>query len=56
MISYIMFGTNDLDKAVNFFDIILHPLGLHRVELDRDYAGYAKKKGIRDRVLCDQAL
>lgn len=44
MISYIMLGTNDLDKAVNFFDIILHPLGLHRVELDRDYAGYAEKK------------
>ena len=40
---YIMLGTNDLDKAVNFFDIILHPLGLHRVELDRDYAGYAEK-------------
>ena len=44
MIGYVMLGTNNLDKAVNFFDKVLEPLGLHRLELDNNYAGYSQKK------------
>ena len=45
MLSYVYFGTNDLDKAIAFYDAVLAPLGmLRRVtgdpEWDRIAAGW----------------
>ena len=41
MIGYVMVGTNDLDKAIGFYDEILKSLNLKRVETDSEYAAYA---------------
>ncbi len=41
MIGYAMVGTNDLDCAAAFYDAILAPLGLVRVERVKTYAAYA---------------
>ena len=41
MIGYVMVGTNDLNKAINFYDKILKSLNLKRVETDSEYAAYA---------------
>ena len=41
MIGYVMVGTNDLDKAINFYDEILKELNLKRVETAPEYAAYA---------------
>ena len=38
MIGYIMVGTNDLDKAISFYDEVLKSLNLKRVETDPEYA------------------
>ena len=36
-----MVGTNNLDKAIIFYDEILKELNLKRVETDQEYAAYA---------------
>ena len=41
MIGYVMVGTNDLDKAISFYDEILKSLDIKRVETDPEYAAYA---------------
>ena len=41
MIGYVMVGTNDLDKAISFYDEVLKSLNLKRVETDPEYAAYA---------------
>ena len=41
MIGYVMVGTNDLDKAISFYDEILKSINLKRVETDSEYAAYA---------------
>ena len=41
MIGYAMVGTNDLDKAISFYDEILKSLDIKRVETDPEYAAYA---------------
>ena len=41
MIGYVMVGTNDLDKAIIFYDDVLRELNLKRVETDTEYAAYA---------------
>ena len=41
MIGYVMVGTNDLDKAISFYDKILKSLNIKRVETDPEYAAYA---------------
>lgn len=41
MIGYVMVGTNDLDRAAEFYDAVLAPLGLVRVERVETYAAYA---------------
>ena len=43
MIGFIMVGTNNLDKAVNFYDILLDAIELKRVVTNEKYAGYASK-------------
>lgn len=45
MIGYVMVGTNDLDRAAEFYDAILAPLGLVRVERAETYAAYAPEDG-----------
>ena len=37
-----MVGTNDLDKAISFYDEVLKSLNLKRVETDPEYAAYAQ--------------
>lgn len=41
MIGYVMVGTNDLDRAVDFYDATLALLGLVQVERMKTYAAYA---------------
>ncbi len=43
-----MLGTNNLKKAVDFFDKVLEPLGLERSELNNDYVGYVTKENGSD--------
>ena len=43
MIGYVMIGTNDLDQAVRFYEVLLDPLGLVQVARVETYAAYAPK-------------
>ena len=43
MIGFVMVGTNNLDKATNFYDILLDAIELKRVVTNEKYAGYASK-------------
>ena len=43
MIGYVMVGTNDLDKAINFYDEVLKILDLERKDTDEFCAGYTQK-------------
>ena len=43
MIGYIMVGTNDLDRAIKFYDELFKILDLERVETDDFCAGYSQK-------------
>ena len=43
MIGYAMFGTNDVSKSSGFYDKILSPLDIIKVEIDNDYIGYVNK-------------
>ena len=44
MIGFVMVGTNNLDKAINFYDILLDAIELKRVVTNDKYAGYASKE------------
>ena len=43
MIGFVMVGTNNLDKAINFYDKLLNTIDLQRVVTNKKYAGYALK-------------
>ena len=43
MIGFVMVGTNNLDKAINFYDTLLDMIELKRVVTNEKYAGYALK-------------
>ena len=43
MIGYVMFGTNDVSKSTGFYDKILTPLDIIKIEIDNNYIGYANK-------------
>ena len=43
MIGFVMVGTNNLDKATNFYDTLLNTIELKRVVTNEKYAGYALK-------------
>ena len=43
MIGFVMVGTNNLDKAINFYDKLLNTIDLQRVVTNEKYAGYALK-------------
>ena len=44
MIGFVMVGTNDLDKAIIFYDTVLKTIDLTRVEKTDTYASYAPKE------------
>ena len=41
MIGFVMVGTNNLDKATQFYDTLLSTINLQRVVANEKYAGYA---------------
>ena len=43
MIAYVMDGTNDLESAVKFYDLLMPKMNMVRVETDKDFAAYAPK-------------
>ena len=44
MIGFVMVGTNDLDKAIKFYDTLLQVIDLKRIVTNEKYAGYSPKK------------
>ena len=46
MIGFVMVGTNDLDKAINFYDSILDIIDLKRVGKTDTYASYAPNNNL----------
>ena len=45
MIGYVMVGTNNLDKAIIFYDEVLKVINLTRKETDEVCAGYTQDNG-----------
>ena len=41
MIGYTTIGTSDLKRLTDFYDAVLAPLGLKKVEMDAAYTAYA---------------
>ena len=41
VISFVMVGTNDLEKSTSFYDKILAVLGLKKVTITERYVGYS---------------
>ena len=48
MIGFVMVGTNDLDKAIKFYDTLLQVIDLKRIVTNEKYAGYSSKKEAGD--------
>ena len=44
MIGFVMVGTNDLDKAIKFYDLLLQVIDLKRIVTNEKYVGYSSKK------------
>ena len=44
MIGFVMVGTNNLDKAIKFYDTLLKVIELERVVTNEKYIGYASKE------------
>ena len=44
MIGFVMVGTNNLDKAIKFYDKLLNTIELQRVVTNEKYAGFASKE------------
>ena len=44
MIGFVMVGTNNLDKAIKFYDVLLKTSELQRVVTNEKYAGFASKE------------
>ena len=44
MISFVMVGTNNLDKATKFYDVLFDTIKLERVVTNEKYSGYASKE------------
>ena len=43
MIGFVMVGTNNLDKAIGFYDVLLETIELKRTITNEKYAGYSSK-------------
>ena len=48
MIGFVMVGTNDLNKSIKFYDILLESLDLKRTVTNEKYAGYSSKQKSED--------
>jgi len=48
MIGFVMIGTNDLNKAIKFYDILLETIDLKRVITNEKYIGYSPKEKTED--------
>ena len=48
MIGFVMVGTNDLNKAINFYDLLLKTIDLERTIINEKYAGYSPKGKVGD--------
>ena len=48
MIGFVMVGTNDLDKAITFYDTLLETIDLKRVITNEKYTGYSSKKNPKE--------
>ena len=44
MISFVMVGTNNLDKAISFYDVLLQTIDLKRVVKNEKYVGYSSEE------------
>tara|TARA_Y100000768_G_C23665642_1_gene535241 strand:- start:88 stop:474 length:387 start_codon:yes stop_codon:yes gene_type:complete len=44
-ISFVMVGTNDLDKSSKFYDVVLANLGMKRVTVTERYIAYSHSSG-----------
>jgi catechol 2,3-dioxygenase-like lactoylglutathione lyase family enzyme len=44
MIGFVMIGTNDLKKAIKFYDVLLKTIELKRIITNEKYAGYSSKR------------
>ena len=44
MIGFVMIGTNDLNKAIKFYDTLLQIINLNRTVTNEKYIGYSSKK------------
>ena len=44
MLGFVMVGTNNLDKAIKFYDTLLNTIELQRVVTNKKYAGFASKE------------
>jgi len=43
MLGFVMVGTNNLDKAIKFYDTLLNTIELKKVVTNEKYAGFASK-------------
>ena len=48
MIGFVMIGTNDLDKAIKFYDVLLQIINLNRTVTNEKYIGYSSKKNPKE--------
>ena len=44
MIGFVMVGTNNLDKAISFYDVLLQTIDLKRVVKNEKYVGYSSEE------------
>ena len=44
MIGFVMVGTNNLNKAINFYDVLLGTINLKRIVTNDKYAGYSSNE------------
>ena len=48
MIGFVMVGTNNLNRAIDFYDILLETINLSRSVTNEKYAGYSSKEKPKD--------
>ena len=44
MIGFVMVGTNNLNKAISFYDVLLETIDLKRIVTNEQYAGYSSNE------------
>lgn len=54
MISYVTIGTDDINEAVKFYDVVFAALGCKRTFFDNGFAGYGAEDGSGPSVMVCQ--